>query len=57
MIDVMRSITTAAAIQAPALVDCANSQLAPTSSSLCFGGRNFLAAILCYFSAALKANY
>jgi hypothetical protein len=56
MIDVVRTVATPAAIQAPTIIDCTDAQPSPRSSaiglSLCYS----LACILRYFSSPLEVS-
>lgn len=56
MVDVVGAVTTFAAIEAPAVIDCADPKPAATGSAIGFRIRNPLACVLRYFSAALKPH-
>ena len=56
MIDVVRTIATATAIQAPAIIDCADAQFSPSSSTIGLGLCYSLAGVLCYFSSPLEVH-
>ena len=57
MIDVMRAVATPAAIQAPAIIDCADAQFSPLSSAIGLGFRYPLACVFRYFSPSLEVGY
>jgi hypothetical protein len=56
VINVMRAISTSAAIEAPALINCANTEAATASPAVSFGIGDSLAGILCYLSASRKVR-
>ena len=56
VIDVMRAVATAAAIDAPGAVNVADAQLGAMSASLCFAIRNALASVLGDLAALRKED-
>jgi hypothetical protein len=52
----MRAVSSAATVQTPAIIDCANAQLASRSSPVRLRIRNFLPSILRYFARAFEGN-
>ena len=56
MIDVVRTVATTTAIQAPAIIDCANTQFSPASSAIGLGLRYPLARVLRYLSSPLEVS-
>ena len=52
VVDVMRPITAAAAVEAPAIIDCADAQSFAAGSAICLGVCNLLACIFRYLPAA-----
>ena len=56
MIDVMRAVATPAAIQAPAIIDCADAQFSPLGSAIGLGFRYPLACVFRYFSSPLEVS-
>lgn len=57
MIDVMRPIASTAAIQTPALINTADTQLSPAGSPPGFSISDFLTRIFRNFSATLEVCY
>jgi hypothetical protein len=57
VINVMSAISPAAAIKAPAIINGADAQLAPSGPSIGFSVGNLLALVLCYFPAASKVGH
>ncbi len=56
MIDVMRTVATAAAIDAPDSVDITDAQLCPMGAALSFAIRNSLAGVFGDLATARKMN-
>ena len=56
VIDVMRAVTPAAAVDAPDAVHVADAQLRSMRASLCFAIRNALARVLGYFAPVWKID-
>ncbi len=56
MIDVMRAVATAAAIQAPAVIDCTDAQLSTMGPAIGLRLCNPLAGVLRYFPPALEVS-
>ena len=56
MIDVVRAVAATTAVQAPASVDCTDSQPATVGSAIGFGLRDSLARVLRYFPSALEVR-
>ena len=56
MVDVVRAIATATAIQAPALIDRTDTQPAPVGPAIGLGLRNPLAGVLRYFPPAFEVR-
>ena len=54
VIDVVRAVPSAAAVDAEATVDVTDAQLGSMRAPLCFAIRNYLARVLGNFSAALE---
>jgi len=52
----MRAIAAAAAIQAPAIIDCADAQFSPLGSAIGFGFRYPFACVFRYFSSPLEVS-
>ena len=56
MIDVVGAVAAAAAVQTPALVDCADSQAASVSSTVRFGIANSLARVFRDFASPAEVS-
>ena len=56
MINVMRAVAAATAIQAPAIIDCTDTQPPPLGPAIRFGLCNPLASVLRYFPSALEVS-
>lgn len=54
MIDVMRAVTIAAAVQTPAIINRADAQLGAAGPAIGFGISDSLAGVLRYFSSAFE---
>lgn len=56
MINVMRAVASAAAVQAPAIINCADTQFPARGSPVCFRVRDLLTGVLRYLPAAMKRS-
>ena len=56
MIDVVRAVAAATAIQTPAFIDRTDTQPAPVGPTIGFGLRNPLAGVLGYFPPAFEVS-
>lgn len=56
MVDVVRTIATATAIQTPAIINCTDAQFSPASPAIGFGLCYSLAGVLRYFSSAFEVS-
>lgn len=56
MIDVVRAVSTPAAIQAPAIIDRADAQFSALGSAIGLSLRYSLAGVLRYFSSPLEVS-
>ena len=56
MVDVVGAVTTFAAIEAPAVIDRADTKPTAIGSAPGFPIRDLFTCVLCYFSAALKPH-
>ncbi len=56
MVDVVRTVATTTAIQAPASIDCTDAQLASLGPTIRLSLRYPLAGVLRYFSSALEVS-
>ena len=56
MIDVVRAVSTPAAIQAPAIIDCADAQFSALGSAISLSLRYSLACVLRYLSSPLEVG-
>lgn len=56
MVNVMRAVSTFAAIKAPAVIDRADAEPTAIGSALGFPIRDPFTCVLCYFSATTKAE-
>jgi hypothetical protein len=56
VVDIVGAVSTLAAIEAPAIVDCADAQLSPPGPAISFRIRNFLAGVFRYFPAPAEVR-
>ena len=56
MIDVVRTVSTSAAIQTPTIINCTDAQFPPRSSAIGLGLCYPLACVLCNFSSPLEMS-
>ncbi len=56
MIDVVRTVSTSAAIQTPTIINCTDAQFPPRSSAIGLGLCYPLACVLCNFSSPLEVS-